>query len=313
MKTVKQLVSAAVAMTLVIGLQAQNITFNETELYPEGLTYSKKLKSFLVSSLTQGTVGKVDWDGNYTKFIDDEDIVSSIGIKADDKNDILYVCISDPGVSVKTDKRTQGKLAKVAAYTLSTGKRKFIVDLGVINADKNNFANDLTIDKDGNLYVTNSFDNVIFKVNKSGEASIYARSDMWTGDGFSLNGITYLKSGLLIVDKMNDGGLFTVDLNNDGKVTKIDAPAVVGADGIVLINSKELWVISNGQQKAFRLKSEDNWASAKIVSTVDTEASFPSTGVKVKKDSYILNAKLNEVFDPETPNSSDFIIQKLGQ
>ena len=80
----------------------QSIKFTENELYPEGITYSHKAKSFFVSSLHYGKIGKVDWKGNYTNFVNDAQSISAIGILADEKRNLLYVAISDPGVSVKT-------------------------------------------------------------------------------------------------------------------------------------------------------------------------------------------------------------------
>jgi hypothetical protein len=138
-------------------LNAQNVTFNATELYPEGIGYSNKNKSFYVSSLHYGKIGKVNNNGKYTVLVDDKEIVSAIGLLADEKANRVYVAVSDPGVSVKTNAATQMKLAKLGCYDMTTGKRIFMADLGALNPNGGNFANDITKDTEGNVYVTNSF------------------------------------------------------------------------------------------------------------------------------------------------------------
>ena len=59
------------------------------------------------------------------------------------------------------------------------------------------------------------------------------------------------------------------------------------------------------------LKSENNWESAtkeKFVKSVDT---FPTTGTIVGNSYYVLNAKLNELFNPTAAKTSTFIIQEV--
>jgi len=159
-------------------------------LYPEGVAYSKKQDVCFVSSLHYGKIGKIDRKGNYTEFVNDSDLVSTIGIRSDEKRNLLYVCVSDPGVSVKTKADNKLKLAKLIAYDLTTGKRKFATDLGALNVtDGGNFANDVAFDEEGNLYVTNSLSGMIFKITPEGIGSIFTTSEIWKIKGFNLREI----------------------------------------------------------------------------------------------------------------------------
>jgi sugar lactone lactonase YvrE len=308
----KNSIKIVMAMLIVSSAFGQSIQFNSKELYPEGVAYSAKRNSFYVSSIHYGKIGKVDTKGNYTPFVDDAELVSTLGLLADDKRNLLYVCISDPGVSVKTNPATQGKLAKLAAYDLSSGKRKFIVDLGSLNTAGGNFANDVAMDAEGNLYVTNSFSPIIFKVAQSGKASIFATSELWKGEGFNLNGIAFHSNGFLLVAQSNTGSLYKIDLKDPKNIIKINAEPVAGADGIILNEPNELVVISNSSQKVFQLTTNDNWKAATLRNTTATTNVFPTTGVAVKKNYYVLNAKLNEIFDPKLTRTSDFILQLIN-
>ncbi len=298
-------------LTFAISANAQNIAFNSNELYPEGIAYSKKQGVFFVSSLHYGKIGKVTRKGVYTEFITDKDLVSSIGIHANEKANLLYVCVSDPGVSIKTNATTQMKLAKLIAYDLTTGKRKFVADLGALNKDAGNFANDVDFDAQGNCYVTNSASPIVYKVTKAGKASIFATSDNWKKEGFNLNGIVVHPNGYLIVAQSNTGELYKVSIKNPTEITKINSDIMLGADGIFLDANNELVVISNSKKEVYELKSDDNFISAKTIKTAPTEMTFPTTGIVVNKKYYVLNAKLDEIFNPKATKTSNFLIQEI--
>ncbi len=307
----KKILTAAVFLFLCSAANAQSIEFTSTELYPEGTAYTKAQKIFFVSSLHYGKIGKVDLTGKYTEFINDDELVSTIGILADEKRNSLYVCISDPGVSVKTNAASQGKLAKVAAYDLTTGKRKFIADLGALNKEGGNFANDVTVDNGGNLYVTNSASPIIYKITQTGNAVVFATSDMWKGEGFNLNGIVFHKDGYLLAAQSNTGSIYKISIAAPKNITKVNAPAITGADGLVLGKQNELLVISNSSQKVTRLILDSRGESAKADGEAATKLSFPTTGVFVKGKYYVLNAKLNEIFDPKATRTSNFLIEEI--
>jgi sugar lactone lactonase YvrE len=298
-------------LTFVFSANAQNIAFNSNELYPEGIAYSKKQDVFFVSSLHYGKIGKVTRKGVYTEFITDAALVSTIGIHANEKANLLYVCVSDPGVAVNTNAATQMKIAKLIAYDLTTGKQKFVADLGALNKEGGNFANDVDFDTQGNCYVTNSASPIIFKVNPKGVASVFATDDHWKKEGFNLNGIVVHPDGYLIAAQSNTGELYKISIKNPKEITKIQTEIMLGADGIFLDAKNELVVISNSKKEVYELKSDDNFASAKTLKTAPTEMNFPTTGIVVNKKYYVLNAKLDEIFNPKATKTSNFLIQEI--
>jgi DNA-binding beta-propeller fold protein YncE len=289
----------------------QDIAFNEKELYPEGVAYNKKQKMFYVSSVHQGKIGKMDLQGNYSTFVDDAELISSIGIISDEKRKLLYVCVSDPGASVKSKSETQGKFAKLIAYDTNTGQKRFSADLGALNTYGGNFVNDVTLDDKGNIYVTNSFSPIIYKITQSGEASIFATHEDWKGEGFNLNGIVFHPSGYLIVAQSNSGNLYKVSTDNPKKIHTIKIAPLIGADGLILNNQKELVVMSNAKNEIYQLTTDNNWESAALKKTIHSKMTFPTTGVQVQGKNYILNAKLDELFNPKAEKTSDFLLQEV--
>ena len=307
----KNLFKILFLFTFIFTANAQNIAFNSNELYPEGIAYSAKQDVFFVSSLHYGKIGKVTRKGVYTEFITDNELISTIGIHANEKANLLYVCVSDPGVSTKTDAKTQMKLGKLIAYDLTTGKRKFVADLGALNSAGGNFANDVDFDAQGNTYVTNSASAIVYKISAKGVPSIFATSENWKKEGFNLNGIVVHPNGYLIVAQSNTGELYKISIKNPKEITKINTDLILGADGIFLKGKNELVVISNSKKEVYQLNSTDNFVTSKVIKTVPTEMNFPTTGIFVSGKYYVLNAKLDEIFNPNAVKTSNFLIQEI--
>jgi hypothetical protein len=133
------------------------VSFTRAALYPEGVEYDSKRSRFLVTSLREGIVGAVSDDGTYKVFVQDPNMISAIGIRIDAERDRLLVCNSDPGVSVHTKKESQGKLAGLGIFQLSTGKLVKYLDLGKLGGAGGHFCNDIALDGAGNAYVTEAF------------------------------------------------------------------------------------------------------------------------------------------------------------
>ncbi len=310
----KLLLQTTLFLTLftAFNIHAQDITFKSDTLYPEGIAYHAKRDVFFVSSLRHGKIGIVDRKGNYKVFIDSPEMISAIGIRLNEKTNTLYVCTSDPGVSTKTSPATQRKFAKLIAYDATTGAQKYNADLGALNAGGLNFANDVTFDNEGNVYVTNSFSPIIYKVDAVGTPSIFTTYDEWKGDGFRLNGIVYHPDGFLMVVVSNPGILYKIPVKKPQEIKKVKCLLLLGADGLIYNPAnKELVVISNFSQEIIRMRSTDNWESALPWDRFKSVNTFPTTGTIGGPYYYILNAKLNELFDPKAAKSSTFLIQQI--
>ena len=69
--------------------------------------------------------------------------------------------------------------AKLGVYSLTTGERIAMVDLAAVIGTPNDppqyFANDLTVDGSGTVYVTDTMNNVVFKVTPDYQASVLHR------------------------------------------------------------------------------------------------------------------------------------------
>jgi sugar lactone lactonase YvrE len=263
------------------------VRIEDPELHPEGIEWDAAGDRWLVSSVTRGTVTEVHDDGSHSVFIDDPDIVSSIGIHIDHANGRLLVANSD----LASFQGAPGH-AKLGAYDLETGERIFMTDLGGLTPGDGQFANDIATGPDGTAYVTNYMTDAIYRVTPSGEATVLVAGEPLAPGG--INGIEYHPDGYLIAAQTEARGLIRVGL--DGSVTQIAVPEPIAVDGLVFLADGRLAAVANtgegdtAQTEALLLASTDGWETATIVAR--WEAASDATTAAVRDGSvYVVDAR----------------------
>jgi DNA-binding beta-propeller fold protein YncE len=233
-------------------------------LYPEGTVFNPKNNLFYVSSVIDGRIGTVDMQGNYSVFYEDKAMKSTYGMEIDPKTNQLWVCVSDGNYSRFSEPGTFKKMGRVIALDLSSGKKVADIDLAKLYEGKH-FINDLTIDPAGNLYVTDSFSPVVYKIDAAGKASVLVLNEAFKGEDVCLNGIAYHSNGFLLVAMGSAGAVYKVDLKNS-MVTKVKIDHLFpGADGLLMNTDGTLTLVQNKSvDKILQLPSTDNWSSARI-------------------------------------------------
>lgn len=295
-----------------VNAQTKRIDFKPTNKYPEGVAYNGKDNNFFISSIKTGTIGKVDMDGNYTPFFADNTFKSTYGMKVDSMHNLLWVCVSDANYSQNSTPETYKKMARLIAIDLLSEKKVKDIDLSNL-IDGKHFANDLAFDNNGNVYVTDSYSPVIYKIDKNDKATVFAINELFKGKDLGLNGIAYHPDGYLIVGNTSTGAIIKVNVAKPNEVSVIKTKDLFpGADGVFFNDKKELILIENkGVDKIFNIASNDGWKSAEIKESTGITDRFqnPSAGTMVQNKLYILNSKLNELQDPIMPPSKEWSLQ----
>ena len=313
MTTTKYIITS-VALLLTLGSRAQTpqIKFMAPGVYPEGVAFNSKNNLFYVSSVTTGTIGTVDMQGNYKTVYVDPSLKSTYGLKLDLKQNLLWACVSDGNYSQYSDSGTYKKMGRIIAIDLATSKK--VQDINLAKEYKGqHFINDMTFDAVGNIYVTDSYSPVIYKIDKAGKATVFAKSDLFDSIDMGLNGIVYHPQGFLIVNNNSQGALYKVDLKNPKNITRIKVKDLFpGADGMLTGAAGSLILVQNKSvDKVYQLTSTDNWQTAEVQSSTSAEDRFqqPSTGTMVDGKVYVLNSKMNELADSTKRPSKEFSIQ----
>ena len=309
----RNLLASITLLALASPALAQDISFTSAQSYPESFTFSAAQDVFMLGSVRQGLVAKVDRNGVYTPFIADDRLISTVGLLVDDASNTLWVTNSDPGAGERTAAASQGTLAAIATYDATTGEPRAYFDLGGLSKGAH-FANDIALDAAGNAYVTDSFAPLIYEIDTAGKATIFAQdAAFFTEQGFNLNGIAWHENGYLLVGKYNSGELFRISTTDPTDIQAVQLPeALIGLDGIHLVDADHLIAVQNlGVDRIVELTSTDGWHSASIVRTAPSVASMPTAAVTVGKDVYVLNSRLDTLFDPKAAKVGDYLLQRF--
>ena len=236
------------------------IVANRTGFIPEGVEYDMANGRLLTGSLSEGSVFEIGPDGQVTEFVNDPELVSSVGIEADEAYGRLFVANADRSVF---QGEGQGQ-AKLGVYDLSTGSRIAMVDLASTVTDPPEdaayFANDVAVADNGTAYVTDTQLSVIYEVSTEYEASLLHRFD---DGGSGPNGIVYHPAGFLLVAR--GATLWKVPVDDPATLTEVlVAEEITGQDGMVW-SAMRLVIVSNDANRIVALRSEDEWGTAEVV------------------------------------------------
>lgn len=292
---------------------AQRIEFLAPDAYPEGVVYDKNADVYYVSSVRSGTIGKVTPSGQYSVLYADSNLKSTYGLKIFPDGKKLYACVSDANYSKFSSPATKKKMMHLICIDLASGAKTEDFDLGSADGQEH-FANDIAFDPLGNAYVTDSYSDMILKVEPSGKTTVFSNAALFKTRGVGPNGIVYHPAGFFLVACSGKGSLYKVSYLNPSQVQRVKTNGFfMGMDGLLLNDSTHLTLVVNGgTDKIMQLQSKDDWQSAELVATTKAEARFayPSTATANGADIWVMNAKFNELADTATIKSNTFFLQK---
>jgi len=269
---------------------------------PEGIEFDKNDNTFLLSSLNAAPIIKVNLDGTFKPFTSGEKFpLSTAGLQTDYKRNRLLAAGFNGTELMDKDPETKGT-AFLRVYNLETGVIEKDINLSFLvpNASMY-FANDIAIDNKGNVYISDWYARVIYKVDLEGNASVFWTNE--TGIPSGPNGLDFHKDGYLLVSILNvnekglysDYGLIKIPINGSKSASIIDIQdsGFTGFDGMVIkSNGNVIGVTNNGKipggNTLVELSSKNNWKSAEII---NSKTITPSTTVSVtpENSNYVIN------------------------
>ncbi|KVH94495.1 uncharacterized protein LOC112518246 [Cynara cardunculus var. scolymus] len=269
------LVLSAIPIAIIISLESatpisHHYHFHSTGWLRESTKWDHVNRRFIVSLMDGGGLGVLplpDEDDRTGAVLQEIVVVKntdaigngSCGLFIDRPRNRVVVAIADV---------LGNTYSAVAAYDLDSWKRLFFTHLS-FSDDGKTFADDVTVDAEGNTYVTDAKGTKIWKVGLNGELLSVIKSPLfhakeWYKDLVTLNGIVYHPNGYLIVAHTLTGYLFKVEINKDNQVSvvKIDDSLAI-ADGLELLSPTKLVVAGANGVKL--VESNDDWETAAIV------------------------------------------------
>jgi hypothetical protein len=172
------------------------------------------------------------------------------------------------------------------------------------------FLNDLVVTSHGDVYVTDSFRPTLWhiagdQVMAGGMVDAISVSPEipFTAGAFNLNGIVAFKGGReLVVVNTSDGKLYRIRVHHGGSrsIRAIDAPALVGGDGL-LVDKGRLIVVRGDPASLTFLKLKSHRSRAQITKVVtDPTLRGPSTVARLHDRYLVVNADFATSTQPFT-------------
>ena len=279
------------------------ITFESENLFPEGIVFDKKSNSFLLSSFFKGAIYRLDQQNQLSLFFKDDYLISPAALLINETKNHLYIANGDVGFSEKSNQKTTRKIAGVLIYDLVTKKRVGYKDLSNLSSKVACYANGLTIDNVGNVYVTDSHRPIVYKIDgQTNESSVFLEDENFGGSDWNLNGIAYHPKGFLMVAHMEKGILFKIDLSTKC-IRKIQLnEKILGVDGITLINNNQILIsqayeiiggkITSGALKL--IETHNDWETGKIVDDKTELVVNPTNSIRIKNEIFVLNSSIGD-------------------
>lgn len=294
--------------------------------YPEGVAWHADKQAFLVSSLRGGALGLVGLDGSYRVFSADKRLLTSAGLAVDAARKRVLAVNTSPGVAHgDTDDKRQ-RTAQVFEFDMDTGELRHIYDFSGLSRGAT-LANDLTLDDQGNIYVTDSFQPNIYRANYADKSvSVFLShsrlrpesKDETTGLLPNLNGIVYHPGGYLLASDYVRGKLWKIPLDKPGSFEEIRLPErLSGPDGLRLLSPDQLVAVQTAADAEGKMRSEvtflrstDAWTTATIEHTHLLDDVDGATTATLKNDElWIVNSHYPSLF--AAPEKSDEAVQSF--
>ena len=285
---------------------------------PEGIEFDKTDNTFLLSSINAGPIIKVNQDGTYKAFSSGEKFpLSTAGLEIDYKRNRLLVAGFNGTELMDNDPKTKGT-AFLRIYNLKTGVIEKDINLsGIFPEASAYFANDIAVDRKGNVYITDWYARVVYKVDLDGNPSVFWKNE--TGIQAGANGIDFNSDGYLLISLLtvNEKGLYDnyglvkIPVNDakSAKLVNFKDKGFTGFDGMVVKSNGNIIGVTNngtspGGNTLIELSSNDNWSSAKIINSKSITAST-TVAVTTNNKNYVINQDFTQ------PMKEDWTIEQI--
>jgi sugar lactone lactonase YvrE len=274
------------------------MTPTATNLFPEGVAWDPTRQALLVGSQTHpATISAVGRDGVARPVVTDPEMFGYVGLKVDPHRGRILAAIGNPFAP---------GLSFLAVYDLRTGARKQLVNL----SGEGHAVNDLALDPAGAAYVTDTAAGAVYKVDVAGQVTTLV-SDPRLTPAPGVNGIVWHPGGYLVLGNYTTGKLYRL---SRGHLTELQAPSLVGADGLALRPNGTLVVVTNrlaalpGSVVAVHeLALVGN--SAIPLRTTPWPDAAPTTAAVTPYGTYVVDGHLDTWIAGGT--ASDFVLRRL--
>ncbi|MGF1470735.1 MAG: SMP-30/gluconolactonase/LRE family protein [Rubrobacteraceae bacterium] len=265
-----------------------------TNIYPEGIAYDETTGDFFVSGTSDGTIfrGNVEEGAETEVFLEggQDGRSSAVGMTVDAGR--LYIAGRNTG----------------RVFVYGTGDGRFIRSFE--NDRQDSLINDAVATPDGDVYFTDSFAPILYRVSGSGEDLTFEEYIDFEGtpveyrNGFNLNGIVAAGDGrYLITVQYNTGELYRIDVESrEIEQIDLDGASLATGDGLVL-DGRNLYVVRNQPGDVVPVRLSEDFASGETGEGFGGSfLQYPTTAARYGNRLIVVNSQFDrQGGQPELP------------
>ncbi|MEO8794086.1 MAG: hypothetical protein ABI390_01400 [Daejeonella sp.] len=295
----KKLITSILIVFIAFSGFSQSVVINyfDTDAYPQSIVYYPAKKQFIIGSMKTGQIGTVNEKGEYQVLLNDTSLIATSGLKI--RGNDLYVLSGDLGYSSNSTAKSKYNVARLITIDLVQNKIKSVINMDSLFKGQH-FVNDLAIDNAKNIYITDSYSPVIYKVDSLGKSSVFLNSDKFKGEGKGLNGLVYHTNGYLLAATANNGHLYKIDLRDSNRITEVEIEGNFKGINGLQFTENHLLVMSQAQgvNEVHILNSNNSWKTARVLRTDNYKYTYPGNSETVGNKIYIIDSNLEELNKP---------------
>ncbi len=312
-QTWAQDISPELAQANVSALPNYRVSLPKHVRYPNGITHSSQ-GDLYVGSVSNGEIVRLGKDGSHDLvFAASEDIYSVTSLRLDEQTGILWVASPDvrqlqlSNASVKSVTKANHR---IVAIDLAAKKILQIWDM-----PKQGFGNDLTLDGQGGVYVSDSINSAVYHLaSVDGPMQLMIHSPELVAQPLGPAGITRDPQGELILGLYSEGSLFRV-VKHKKRHSLVKLPltrALENPDGLLALSAGQLLVLEGAMTSGDgKLSVIDSSVSPHTVTTLVSGIESPLNFTLQGSSLYITESRIRQrlLGNSSAPEPTEFFLR----
>lgn len=280
-------------------------TLEGSQVFPEGIAVDARSGDAFVGSSVNGDIFRIKPGMAKGELLQAGGAVgrqAAFGMKVDSAGR-LWVAGGPSGALALVDTTTSATLAVWKAP-----------------ADVPSFLNDLVITRDGNVYVTDSFRPVLYRLRPTAGSAVALEPWLdlsktpirYKPNEINLNGIVASPDGRYLLSvQLATGQLWRIDTQSKAVMqVRIEGDLTAG-DGLVLVGA-HLWVMRNAHHELARVRLAVDWGSGRVEQRVtDSRLNYPTTAAMSSAGLMVANGQLDRQKNPPVLLPFDVVTVEL--
>ncbi len=284
--------------------------------YPNGITDAQD-GTLYVGSITSGRILRISPNGSInTLFPGNEAVFAATSLRLDEQRNILWGTSPDFLGNVNSEGETIRRPNRIFAIDIRSGKL-----LRLIVMPNGGFGNDMALDREGGVYITDSnLARIYYLAPDTSQLQTWAEDERFRDEQIGLAGIARRSDGVLIAGNFSSGELFKVIPQSQGlaKVEEITLERKIeNPDGMQFASDGSLILVEgaakSGDGRLLRINVFSSETEPKKIVTLASGIKSPVNLTLAEREVWVTESQIRHRLTPgqETKVPDRFFIRRF--